>query len=171
MSRERRKFSRIYDNYVEKIYRFIYLKVSSNDIAEDLTSEAFLKFWEKSRDNNDSINNPQAFLYQIARNLVIDHYREKGRTQIVSADDLPITDPKDGPREKSFVNSEMREVESAMSGLKDDYKEVLIWYYLDEMSIPEISDISNKSEGAVRVQVHRALGALRKELENRRKTS
>jgi RNA polymerase sigma factor (sigma-70 family) len=171
MSRIRRDFNKIYDNYIDKIYRFVYVKVSSTDIAEDLTSETFLRFWEKSKDNSKKIDNPQAFLYQVARNLVIDHYREKGRTQIVSADNLSITDPQDGPREKSFINSELQEVENAMSGLKDEYKEVLIWYYLDEMSAPEISEITNKSEGAVRVQVHRALNALRKEIENKRKTA
>ncbi len=170
MSRIRRSFNKIYDNYVEKIYRFVYLKVSSNDIAEDLTSETFLKFWEKTN-NNERVDNPQAFLYQVARNLVVDHYREKGRTQIVSADNVSITDPKEGPREKSFVNSELQEAEKAMSNLKEEYKDVLIWYYLDEMTVPEISDITNKSEGAVRVQVHRALNALRKEIENKRKTA
>lgn len=155
---------------MEKIYRFVYLKVSSNDIAEDLTSETFLKFWEKTN-NNEKVDNPQAFLYQIARNLVVDHYRERGRTQIVSADNVPITDPKEGPREKSFVNSELQEAEKAMSNLREEYKDVLIWYYLDEMTVPEISEITNKSEGAVRVQVHRALNALRKEIENKRKTA
>ncbi len=170
MSRIRRNFNKIYDNYVEKIYRFVYFKVSSNDVAEDLTSETFLKFWEKTN-NNEKVDNPQAFLYRIARNLVVDHYREKGRTQIVSADNVLIEDPKEGPREKSFVNSELQEVENAMSGLKEEYKEVLVWYYLDEMTVPEISEITNKSEGAVRVQVHRALNALRKEMENKRKTA
>ena len=81
MANKRKEFGKIYDKYIDKIYRFIFLKVSSEDVTKDLCSETFLRGWEAFQDEK-KIDNIQAFLYQIARNLVIDHYREKGRAQV-----------------------------------------------------------------------------------------
>lgn len=80
------QFSQIYDQYIDKIYRFIYLKVSSQEIAEDITSKVFLKGFEAYKDSKSSIGNPGAFLYQIARNAIVDHYRSKGRTMTISTE-------------------------------------------------------------------------------------
>ena len=164
MANLRKIFSKIYDQYVEKIYRFIFLKVSSQEIAEDLCSETFLRGWETFREDQNKIENPQAFLYQIARNLVIDHYREKGRTQIVSADYVPIIDPKADIEEKTFLNSDLARIKAVLANLKGDYQEVIIWHYIDDVPIIEIAKILNKSEGTVRVLLHRALKALKKEI-------
>ena len=57
------QFSSIYDEYIEKIYRFVYLKVSSREVAEDITSKVFLKGWE-TYNSSKHIKNPGAFLYQ-----------------------------------------------------------------------------------------------------------
>ncbi|PIU15604.1 RNA polymerase subunit sigma-70, partial [bacterium (Candidatus Gribaldobacteria) CG08_land_8_20_14_0_20_39_15] len=73
MANLRKKFSKIYDQYINKIYRFIFLKVNSQEIAQDLTSETFLRGWESFKEKNEEIENIQAFLYRIARNLVTDH--------------------------------------------------------------------------------------------------
>ena len=88
-NKKRKIFSKIYDKYVERIYRFVFLKVSSREVAEDLTAETFLKAWEVYRKPQFSnpasqIENPQAFLYKIAKNLIIDHYRQKSRFKIIS---------------------------------------------------------------------------------------
>ena len=164
MKKTREIFSQIYDQYVNKIYRFIFLKVSSQEIAEDLCSETFTRGWQKFRKNSQEIENPPAFLYQIARNLVIDYYRERGRTQIVSADFLPITDPRINLEAETMNNSDLDRVKSVLVNIKDDYQEVLIWHYIDDLSISEIAKMLNKSEGAVRVTLHRALKSLKKEL-------
>jgi RNA polymerase sigma-70 factor (ECF subfamily) len=163
MKKAKKEFSKIYDQYIEKIYRFIFLKVSSEEIAQDLCSETFLKGWEAFK-NNKEIENIQAFLYQIARNLVIDHYREKGRTKIVSAEYIPIIDPRPGLEEKIFLNSELNQVKTALFNLKEDYQNVIIWYYLDDLPLPEIAKILDKSEATTRVMLHRALKSLKNEL-------
>ena len=164
MKKTREIFSQIYDQYVNKIYRFIFLKVSSQEIAEDLCSETFTRGWQKFRKNSQEIENPPAFLYQIARNLVIDYYRERGRTQIVSADFLPITDPRINLEAETMNNSDLDRVKSVLVNIKDDYQEVLIWHYIDDLSISEIAKMLNKSEGAVRVTLHRALKSLRNQI-------
>jgi len=159
MADPRKDFSEIYDKYIEKIYRFIFLKVNSQDIAEDLTSETFLRVFESFKTNN--IENPQAFLYRVARNLVTDHYREKGRTQVVSADYVSVVDPEENLEKKAILNSDMDNIRTALASLKREYQDVIIYHYLDELSIPEIAKIMEKSEGTVRVTLHRALRALR----------
>ncbi len=164
MNNPRKAFSQIYDQCVEKIYRFIFLKVSSQEIAQDLCSETFLKGWQSFKENNKKIDNPQAFLYQIARNLVVDHYREKGRTQTVSADYIPITDPRVDLEEETQANSDLDTIKAVLTNLKDEYQEVVIWHYIDDLSIAEIAKMLKKSEGAVRVTLHRALKAVKKEI-------
>ena len=163
MANLRKTFSKIYDQYINKIYRFIFLKVSSQEIAQDLTSETFLRGWESFK-NGNKIENPQAFLYKIARNLVIDHYREKGKAKIVSAEYVEITDPRTNLEEKALSESDLDNVRVALADLRENYQNVIIWHYLDDLSISEIAKMLDKSEEATRVQLHRALKALKNEL-------
>ncbi len=164
-----KNFGKIYDKYVDKIYRFIYLKVSSQEVAQDLTSEVFLRGWEaykKAQNPKSKIQNPQAFLYQIARNLVTDHYRQKGQAQLVSVENAsPMPDIGSDLEEKAMINSDVDQVKAALVNINDDYREIIVWYYLDEFTVPEIAKILNKSEEAVRVSIHRALKALKNELQ------
>ncbi|OGZ27179.1 MAG: hypothetical protein A2365_00725 [Candidatus Nealsonbacteria bacterium RIFOXYB1_FULL_40_15] len=167
MSKAKDIFSKIYDDNIERIYRFIFFKVNSKDIAEDICSEVFLRGWQTFKQNSKEIENPSAFLYQIARNLVIDHYREKGRTPTVSSDSLPIVDSSENMEEAVFMNSDLNMVKMALSDLKDEYQEIIVWHYIDEYTVPEIAELMGKSEGAVRVQLHRALKSLKNTLDNK----
>ncbi len=172
MNNLQKKFSTIYDQYIKKIYRFIFIKVNSQEIAEDLTSETFLRGWEAFKNsenpslNNKKIENPPAFLYQIARNLVIDYYREKGRTQTISAEFIQITDPRSNLEDKAIAGSDLDMIRGALADIKDDYREVIVWHYLDDLKIPEIAKILDKPEGTVRVLLHRALKTLKTALNN-----
>ena len=162
MGNKRKEFSKIYDKYIDRIYRFVFLKVSSKDVAQDLCSDAFLKCWEVYN-NGTKIDNIQAFLYRIARNLVIDHYRQKGRMQFVSFESLPIIDPSPGLEEKLAFDSDLELIKAAIPSLKEDYQNVVIWRYLDDLPIPEIARMMDKSEEATRVTLHRALKALKEQ--------
>ncbi len=163
----KKQFSDLYDEHVDKIYRFIYLKVNYVDIAQDLTSEVFMKAWRAFKNVSDSrestILNPKAFFYRIARNLVIDHYRQKNRNHIISANDSPIIDPSQG---ESIVlaNSDLSNIKSAISNLNPDYQTVLTLRYIEDMPTAEIAKIMDKTDGAVRIMVHRALRALKREI-------
>lgn len=166
-----KKFSKIYDQNIDKIYRFVFLKVNSQEIAEDLTSKVFLRGWEAFRNQHltpntqHPIENPRAFLYQIARNLVVDHYREKGRTQIISADYAPqMADPRTNLQESAIINADLEKVKLVIKDLNDDHQNVIIWHYLDGMSIKETAKLLDRSEEATRVLLHRALNSLRERL-------
>ena len=158
-------FSKIYDRYVTKIYRFIYLKVSSQEVAEDLSSEVFMKTWEtykeQARNPKSEIRNIQAYIYQIARNVVADHYRGR-KVQIVSVEEtIEIVDSADSLHDQAALNMEMDRVQKALTTIQDDYQNLIIWRYLDELSVPEIAQITGKTEDNVRVGIHRALQALK----------
>ena len=170
MSNPRKEFSKIYDQYIDKIYRFIFLKVSSTEIAEDLTSETFLRGWkayEKAENPGieyREIENPQAFLYRIARNLVTDHYRKKGKAQIISAEYASIPDPRENLEERAKLGSDIETVHQALANLKEDYQNVIIWHYLDDLPVQEVAKLLNKSKETTRVMLYRALKMLRKSL-------
>lgn len=163
MADYRKVFSKIYDQNINKIYRFILLKVSSPEMAQDLTSETFLRGWESFRSGN-KIENPQAFLYRIARNLVIDYYREKGRAQFVSPEMVIIADPNPGIEEKAALSSDLGRVRAVLANLKEDYQNIIIWHYLDDLPIKEVAKMLDRTEETTRVLLHRALKALREKI-------
>lgn len=155
-------FSPLYDQYVDKIYRFVYLKVSTTHDAEDITAETFLKVWHYVRDGK-KVKYFQALLYMTARNLVIDFYRRKGLggasiedAEIVVADRSDLT-----LEEKMDLKIDLNRIEESLRQLKDAYREVIILHFLNELSLKEIAAILEMSPGATRVLLHRGMKALK----------
>ena len=164
MDSNKEQFSGIYDHYIEKIYRFVYVKVNSQEVAEDITSKVFLKGWESCQ-SGELIDNMGAFLYRIARNMVTDHYREKGRTKLVSTDHIPqIADTKAGIHENAVLHADIEMVKNAMQNIKKEYQDVLILHYLEDMNAEQIAQVLEKPPGTVRVMIHRGLKSLKNEL-------
>lgn len=157
-------FGAVYDAYVKQIYRFIYFKVSSAEQAEDLTSEAFLKAWQYLKEKRD-VANLQALLYSVARTVVIDHYRATAAERAnVSLDENIADETVDASSEKFLKDMETKFdttlVLERLRGLKDEYRDVVIMRYLDEMSTGEIAAVLGKTPSNVRVILHRATKAL-----------
>jgi RNA polymerase sigma-70 factor (ECF subfamily) len=164
---KKKEFSKIYDRFSERIFRFIFLKVSSEETAKDLTSETFLKVWKAFQ--SSKIENPKAFLYKTARNLIADFYREKEKINPNSLESLPPTpDPRQNPLEKIIFDEKVKLVQKALSNLKEDYQTAIILRYIDRLSLKEISEILEKSPQATRVLIHRALLSLKKECNKKR---
>jgi RNA polymerase sigma-70 factor (ECF subfamily) len=162
MSDPKVQFSLIYDQYIDKIYRFVYLKVNSQDVAEDITSKVFLKAYEAYIKPNNKIDNINAFLYRVASNSVIDHYRERGRANVVSSEAVPETaDLGSNVHEKAVFNADIAMIKGAIQKLSKENQEAIIWYYLEDMPIKNIAELLGKPEGTVRVMIHRGLKSLR----------
>jgi len=156
------QFGQIYDQYIDKIYRFVYLKVNSQEVAEDVTSKVFTKGWEAFQRANNGIKNPGAFLYQIARNAVIDHYRDKGRTNTISVDaSQEIADPGTNAQDKAILSADIGIIKKAILKLKKEYQDVIIWHYLEDMPVDNIAKLLGKQAGTVRVILHRGLKDLK----------
>ena len=157
-------FGKIYDLYARRIYRFVFFKVSSEEEAQDLTADIFLKAWQYLlEETGREVRYLGALLYSIARNRVIDHYRSKSLKETV-----PMTDaaeeliPDDRAlAEKTEARLDVELLETHLRSLKDEYREVLVMRYLDELSPGEIGRLLQKTPGAVRVLLHRALNAIK----------
>jgi RNA polymerase sigma-70 factor (ECF subfamily) len=166
-------FAALYDEHIKSIYRFIFFKVNSKEEAEDLASETFLKAWNylSKAENSDKVHNFKAFLYQIANNLVIDFYRKRSLLPITLNDgdweDANVPDTQLSGIDKIKKEDDVAELKEAFKKIPENYSSVVIWYYLEELQIPEIAQILGKSEGTVRVTVHRALKALKRVLESK----
>jgi len=165
MENKEKEFSKIYDQYIEKIYRFVFLKVDSKETAQDLTAESFLRFWQALNKGNLKIENAPSFLYKIARNLVVDYYRKKGKNEVVSIEKIgSVEDARQNLEKLVTLNSEMEIIKKAILELNEDYQNVIIWYYLDDLSIEEVSKLCGRSIPATRVLISRAVKSLRETL-------
>ncbi len=171
--KNKENFAKIYNDYIDKIYRFIFLKVNSQEEAQDLTSETFLKVWrqfDNPQPTSQSIENIQAFLYKTAGNLVIDFYRQKPKREIpLENSKIEFIEQKSANQfSPSFaiqeVSPEMEEIQKGLKNIKKGYSDVIILRYLNDLSVPEISQILDKSQGAVRVMLSRALKDLKNNL-------
>ena len=165
-------FGELYDRYAPKIYRYIYFKVSGRTEVEDLTAEVFLKTWEyvqrHAEDETKRIKNFRAFVYRLARNLVVDHYRERTERELLA--DEATLERVPVPDEQHMLtaisrSSDLAMVERALRNLKDEYRELVVLRYIEGLSTVDIARITDKTKGTVRVTLHRALIALKEEVE------
>ncbi len=178
-TRDKKKevFVNAYDEHFDKIYRFIYFKVGNMEEAQDLTSSTFLKAWNYIKDNKVRNKTLRALIYKIARNTVIDFYRSKsaGGQNNAAVDTLGrainIADEKQDLVRQMELASDMSLVEKGMMELKDEYREIIILRFTEELSISEIAGILDKSKGNVRVLAYRALKALREIIDNANTTN
>lgn len=157
-------FGLLYDYYHPKIYRFVLIKVGHREEAEDLTHQVFLNAWQNIGRYRDVGHPFSSWLYQIARNQITDFYRTTRK-------DVSL----DAVQENYFVapvrmdvnldrSIEMRRVQEVLATLKPDYQDVIIMRFVEELSIKEVAAALGKSEGAVKLIQHRALGELKKKL-------
>jgi len=167
--RDAEAFGRLYDRYVNQIYRFVYLKVPSREVAQDVTSETFLKFWQYLLKND--VQHVRAMLYKTARNLVVDYYR-KTDTGTISLE--AVTFSEDGPstydvrpasdrqRQRAIMEAkaDLSLVLEKIGRLKEDFKDVLTLRLVDGLGYADIARILDKTPGHVRVIYHRAMKAL-----------
>lgn len=166
MQGEASAFGLLYDIYQPKIYRFIYLKVSNSEEAEDLTHQVFLSAWEHISRFVDQQVPISSWLYQIARNKVIDHYRTR-RIQIPledSPESALIAEHDDvGARVQESMDKEL--VRKHLQRLPQDYQDIIIMKFVEDLSNTEIAAATGKNAGALRVLQHRALKQLKKLIE------
>jgi len=163
-------FEKIYDSYVPKIFRFVFLKTGNRENAEDLTSETFFRFWKYIRKEKIEAKTAEPILYRIARNLIIDFYRKKEvATEEISEETLNcLRDEKSDLISELISREEIREMTEMLQELKDEYQEIIILRDVEGFEIGEIAEITGKTKGSVRVLSHRALKALEKVMKMKR---
>jgi len=158
-------FSELYRRYVCAVFRFIRSKTSNEKTAEDLTAQVFFKAL-RSADTFNGTGTYESWIFRIARNCLATWHRTRERGMAIH--ELP--DPVDpGPTpSSSLIDQEKRGVVwNAVARLPVHQREAVVLRYVQECSIEEIADKTERSPGAVRVLLHRARQRLRKEYEGR----
>jgi RNA polymerase sigma-70 factor (ECF subfamily) len=158
-------FGQLYDAYMERIYRFIYFRVEDQQTAEDITSQVFLRAWNNLDRFRLGRTPYLGWLYTIAHNAVIDHYRTRKVT--TALEDVRLSQPDYAEIVDNDIDTavEMKSVKSAMQTLTGDQQQVLTLKFIEGMSNDEIARHLGKREGAVRALQMRGLRALAKQLE------
>lgn len=162
-----KKFEEIYDLEGDAIFRFCLMRVSNREQALDITQETFLRLWQ-SLTNGKEIENSKAFLFTIARRLIIDWYRKK---KSFSLDDMFMGNDKEesfdvldkSTDEKSLeIGAEGRYLLSKIKELKDKDRDILYLRFVEDLSPPEIGKMFGISANAASVRINRGLEELRK---------
>jgi RNA polymerase sigma-70 factor (ECF subfamily) len=157
-------FAQLYNACIDRVYRYIHFKVSEDETAEDLTSQVFLKAWE-NLDRYKVGGSPFiAWLYTIARNLVIDHYRTQ--KEFVPLEDVALSAPgEQNPDQQVELRFELQALRDALQFLTHDQQEALILKFIAGLSNGDIARMMNKQEGAIRALQMRGLQTLAKYLQ------
>lgn len=152
-------FSELYNLYFEKIYRFIFYRTSHKEVAEDLAEDVFVKAYEKLK----SVKEDKLFegwLYQIARNTIIDYYRSKKQN-------VPIEEVENILQYESTVidilnlEAQQKIFLKLLKELNPEQQIVIKLKFLEELDNSSIAQMLHKSEGAIRVIQHRAISKLK----------
>jgi RNA polymerase sigma-70 factor (ECF subfamily) len=160
-SGDKEAFGRLYEKYAKKIYDFVFFRVSSKETAEDLTSDVFFKALSGLWERKFSGGNFSAWLYRIARNRIIDHYR----TAKVESPLQEDSRSDEGAFERQAeARGRLREVADHLGSLKPEQREIVVMRVWDELSYKEIAAITGKSEAAAKMVFARALSALKRSI-------
>jgi len=154
-------FAKLYDAYVERVSRYVYFRVSADCDVEDLVSQVFLKAWENLERYKLSGSPFAAWLYTIARNLVIDHYRTKKDT-LPLEDVLALPADMELPDEQVQARFDLEALRDALQVLTPDQQQALVLKYIAGLPNESIAKLMNKQEGTVRGLQMRGLQTLAK---------
>jgi len=153
------QFGKIYDYYIKKIYRFVYYKTHHKETAEDITSKVFMKAFEKISKFNPKKGNFSSWIYKIARNSVIDHYRsQKFHNNIDDAWDLETDEDIGSDTE---VKMQIEEVRKYLKELTSVQRDVVIMRIWQEMSYKEIAEVIGKNEANCKMAYLRGVQKLK----------
>ena len=156
-------FGRLYEMYFTPVYRFIWLRVREKELADDLAQTVFLKVYEAISQVKDKAGSPLAYFFTVARNTVIDHWRKKKEVLIRQEEDvwINIPDKAPGPAEQLGRKESANRVLESLDHLSDDQREIIILKFINQLSNKEISELTQRTEDAIRQTQCRALKSLR----------
>lgn len=143
----------IYDTFAPRIFRYVYHRLGDQTLAEDLTSEVFIRFL----DARTSPEHLSGFLFRIAHNLIVDYLRRHHPVRLVNE----IHDPRDDPVRHAEIEIERARMRRVIARLAPDQQQVIVLKFLEGFSNEEIARVIGKSVGAVKALQFRGLATLR----------
>ncbi len=149
----------LYDCCYDPVFSYIYYRVSDQACAEDLTTEVFIRMISMLPGYSDQGKPLLAWLYTIAHNLVIDHYRNK-KIEVMPLDEQLVESDGKQPVRRSEERESQRMLGQAMEQLTEEQRLVIQLKFIDDYAIDEVAAFMNRSERAIRSLQHRALATL-----------
>lgn len=159
----KRTFLDSFDEYNDAIFRFCVVKTSNRELAEDLTQETFMRYWQALR-NGSEMSNTRSFLYTVARNLVIDWYR-KHKSDSLDAKMEGGFQIGDVRTPSAETDATYQHVLATMRDLAEGDAEVLVLRFVDGLEPREIAAIMEESANTISVRINRALTRLKEKLD------
>lgn len=159
---DRHSFGQFYELHLREIYRYILFQVNDHDEAEDLTAKVFLEAWESLTGARQAsrIKNIRAWIYRIAHNKVIDYRRMKKPHESIDDHEMKLQGAwLEAEMDDVFIGQKLAE---GIRQLPENYQEVIILRFINQMNHAEVAEIMNLTEGNVRVMQYRALEQMRK---------
>src|SRR5680860_784187 len=147
------KFTETYEAYSDAIFRFCFFKISDRDKAFDLAQETFVRLWNYIRDGEKQVDNERAFLYKVARNLIIDEYRKKDSLSLDLLQEGGFDVRVDGHKDIE-LDVHAREVVEAMYELAALYREVALLRFVEGFPPKDIAQVLSVSENVVSVRLN-----------------
>ncbi|MFC4912132.1 sigma-70 family RNA polymerase sigma factor [Actinomadura gamaensis] len=154
-------FGQLYDRYLDLVYRYVYYRVGSHSLTEDLTSETFLRAWRRMGDFSWQGKDFGAWLVTIARNLVADHFKSgRYRLEVCTGDLLEPERPQEGPERAVLDSITHRAVLAAVRRLGEEQRQCVVLRFLHGLSVAETAVVMGKKTGAVKALQYRAVRSL-----------
>lgn len=158
-------FGKLYDTFLDAVYRFVYVRVGSRQDAEDITEQIFISMFTAMSRYVDNGLPFEAWMYRIARNKVTDYYRtRKSYVQLEEITEIADTHPLPEEQTETVLSGEA--VMKSLTKLPPQYQEIIVLKFIEDKSNEEISSILEKPIVHIRVLQHRAIQALRKEIQH-----
>jgi RNA polymerase sigma-70 factor (ECF subfamily) len=162
---ETEAFGALYAHYAGLVYRYVYCRVGAHPLAEDLTSDTFLRALRRIGDFNWQGVDFGAWLVTIARNLIADHFKSSRYRLEVTTSELPDTDWHEETPERALLDSMTNRVLiTAIRRLGTEQRQCVVLRFLYGMSVAETAEIMRKKSGAVKALQHRAIRSLARTL-------
>jgi len=162
-------FKDIYNKEINRVFRFVFLRISSREEAIDITEDVFYKLWQSMKDGK-AIENQPAFLFTIARNKIIDWYRKKKPASLdqmleVDGDDnrpADIADP--DSHSQILISTEVKLVIKALKILNPKDAEIMELRFIEGLQPQEIAERLGTSANNISIRITRAIQKIREEL-------
>ena len=152
-------FGDLYELYLDELYRYVFFRLNHKEDAEDLTEQVFLRAWAGLPGYRGEVPF-KSWIYRIARNAVVDHYRARKPDLPLEERTIPA-DNGDHPYEMALGREEAASLAEAISRLSALHQDVLILRFINGLSTEETARTMERDVGAVRVLQHRALKSLK----------
>lgn len=154
-------FGSLYDHYVELVYRYVYYRVGAHSLAEDITSETFLRALRRIGTFTWQGRDFGAWLVTIARNLVADHFKSsRFRLEVTTGEMLDANEVERSPEESVLETLSNATLLEAVRRLNPQQQECVTLRFLQGLSVAETARIMQKNEGAIKTLQYRAVRTL-----------